>query len=106
MHHFLQTEQLYSMHLVQYNSTVKPSYGNRKNSVYYSQLLPRDLNSGGGVVGVCFLAYFICYVSYTRFKGLSYKIDFENVGENRQILALIRAAAGFRIFRRVGTSDF
>jgi hypothetical protein len=26
---------------------------------------------------------------------LSYKIDFENVDENLQILALIRAAAGF-----------
>jgi hypothetical protein len=28
-------------------------------------------------------------------KGLSYEIDFENVDENLQILALIRAAAGF-----------
>jgi hypothetical protein len=28
-------------------------------------------------------------------KGLSYEIDFENVDENGQILALIRAAAGF-----------
>jgi|LakMenEpi03Aug12_release.lakeMendotaPanAssembly.Ray.scaffolds.fasta_scaffold4740191_1 hypothetical protein len=28
-------------------------------------------------------------------KGLSHEIDFKNVDENRQILALIRAAAGF-----------
>ncbi len=28
-------------------------------------------------------------------KGLSYEIDFENVDENGQILALTRAAAGF-----------
>jgi hypothetical protein len=28
-------------------------------------------------------------------KGLSYEIDFENVDENLQILALTRAAAGF-----------
>jgi hypothetical protein len=28
-------------------------------------------------------------------KGMSYEIDFENVDENRQILALTRAAAGF-----------
>ncbi len=28
-------------------------------------------------------------------KGLSHEIDFKNVAENGQILALIRAAAGF-----------
>jgi hypothetical protein len=28
-------------------------------------------------------------------KELSYEIDFENVDKNRQILALVRAAAGF-----------
>ncbi len=28
-------------------------------------------------------------------KGLSHEIDFKNVDENEQILALIRAAAGF-----------
>ncbi len=28
-------------------------------------------------------------------KGLSHEIDFKNVDENGQILALIRAAAGF-----------
>ncbi len=33
-------------------------------------------------------------------KGLSYEIDFKNVDENWQILALIRAAAGSWIFRR------
>jgi hypothetical protein len=33
-------------------------------------------------------------------KGLSYEKDFENVDENWQIWALIRAAAGFWIFRR------
>ncbi len=33
-------------------------------------------------------------------KVLSYEIDFENVDENWQILAFIRAAAGFWIFRR------
>jgi hypothetical protein len=34
-------------------------------------------------------------------KGLSHEIDLKNVDENGQILALIRAAAGFRIFRRL-----
>ncbi len=33
-------------------------------------------------------------------KGLSHEIDFENVDENLQILALTRAAAGFWIFQR------
>ncbi len=33
-------------------------------------------------------------------KELSYEIDFENVDENLQILALIRAAADFWIFQR------
>ncbi len=37
-------------------------------------------------------------------KGLSYEIDFDNVDENWQILALISATAGFWIFG--GTSDF
>jgi hypothetical protein len=32
-------------------------------------------------------------------KGLSHEIDFDNVDENRQMLALISAAAGFRIFQ-------
>ncbi len=31
-------------------------------------------------------------------KGLSHEIDFKNVDENGQILALLRAAAGFWIF--------
>jgi hypothetical protein len=30
-----------------------------------------------------------------RLKGLSHEIDFNNVDENGQILALTRAAAGF-----------
>ncbi len=34
-------------------------------------------------------------------KGLSHEIDFKNVDENGQILALTRAAAGFWIFRRL-----
>jgi hypothetical protein len=34
-------------------------------------------------------------------KGLSHEIDFKNVDENGQILALLRAAAGFGIFRRL-----
>jgi hypothetical protein len=33
--------------------------------------------------------------SFLCLKGLSYEIDFENVDENWQILALIRAVAGF-----------
>ncbi len=33
-------------------------------------------------------------------KGLSYEIDFKNVDENWQILALTRAAAGFWIFQK------
>ncbi len=36
-----------------------------------------------------------------RLKGLSHEIDFKNVDENGQILALTRAAAGFWIFRRL-----
>jgi hypothetical protein len=40
----------------------------------------------------------------TGLKELSYKIDFKNVDENGQILALTRAAAGFEFFRC--TSDF
>jgi hypothetical protein len=43
--------------------------------------------------------------SVTRYlpllKGLSHEIDFKNVDENGQILALTRAAAGFWIFRRL-----
>ncbi len=34
-------------------------------------------------------------------KGLSHEIDFKNVDENGQILALTRAAAGFWIFQRL-----
>ncbi len=34
-------------------------------------------------------------------KVLSHEIDFKNVVDNGQILALIRAAAGFWIFRRL-----
>jgi hypothetical protein len=33
-------------------------------------------------------------------KGLTYEVDFENVDDNLQILALMRAAAGFRFFHR------
>jgi hypothetical protein len=33
--------------------------------------------------------------SHSALKGLSHEIDFENVDENGQILALVRAAAGF-----------
>ncbi len=34
-------------------------------------------------------------------KGLSHEIDLKNVDENGQILALLRAAAGFWIFWRL-----
>jgi hypothetical protein len=34
-------------------------------------------------------------------KGLSHEIDFKNDDENGQILAFLRAAAGFLIFRRL-----
>jgi hypothetical protein len=49
-------------------------------------------------------SYCICISSDTskdnkeripRLKGLSHEIDFKNVDENGQILALLRAAAGF-----------
>jgi hypothetical protein len=30
-----------------------------------------------------------------KLKGLSHEVDFKNVDENGQILALLRAAAGF-----------
>ncbi len=41
-------------------------------------------------------------------KGLSYEVDFENVDVNWQILAIIRAAAGFAplFFRWIKTSSF
>jgi hypothetical protein len=37
------------------------------------------------------------YSALTKYslKGLSHEIDFKNVDENGQILALLRAAAGF-----------
>ncbi len=38
---------------------------------------------------------------YPVLKGLSHEIDFKNVDENGQILALLRAAAGFWIFQRL-----
>jgi hypothetical protein len=48
-------------------------------------------------------AWYVVSVSYhcpppaalTGLKGLSHEIDFKNVDENGQILALLRAAAGF-----------
>ncbi len=43
-------------------------------------------------------SFYICGTLWL--KGLSHEIDFENFDENLQILALIRAVAGFRIFRR------
>jgi hypothetical protein len=43
----------------------------------------------------------IRHYSTASLKGLSHEIDFKNVVENGQILALIRAAAGFLIFRRL-----
>ncbi len=46
---------------------------------------------GGGGGGLALLTYILTY----RLKGLSHEIDFKNVVENGQILALIRAAAGF-----------
>ncbi len=44
---------------------------------------------------------FLFCVKITALKGLSHKIDFKNVDENEQILALTRAAAGFWMFRRL-----
>ncbi len=38
---------------------------------------------------------FMVKSNYTLLKGLSHEIDFKNVDENGQILALLRAAAGF-----------
>ncbi len=35
------------------------------------------------------------YHAWAPLKGLSHEIDFKNVDEKSQILALIRAAAGF-----------
>jgi hypothetical protein len=34
-------------------------------------------------------------INHWVLKGLSHEIDFKNVDENGQILALLRAAAGF-----------
>jgi hypothetical protein len=39
--------------------------------------------------------FVLCVYFFIRLKGLSHEIDFKNVVENGQILALIRAAAGF-----------
>jgi hypothetical protein len=44
---------------------------------------------------------FILFLSNFSLKGLSHEIDFKKVVKNGQILALIRAAAGFLIFRRL-----
>ncbi len=55
-------------------------------------------------VSVQFLKYALCPYRIYRLhtlKGLSHEIDFKNVDENGQILALTRAAAGFWIFRRL-----
>ena len=46
------------------------------------------------------IAYPLCHISnsaelFPSLKGLSHEIDFKNVDENGQILALTRAAAGF-----------
>jgi hypothetical protein len=41
------------------------------------------------------------FIKLMHLKGLSHEIDFKNVDENGQILALIRAAAVFLIFRRL-----
>jgi hypothetical protein len=38
---------------------------------------------------------FTVHIKYFILKGLSHEIDFKNVDENGQILALTRAAAGF-----------
>ncbi len=46
----------------------------------------------------------IWLTAFYGLKGMSYEIDFENVDENWQNLALIRVAAGFWVFE--GTSDF
>ncbi len=42
-----------------------------------------------------------CEANLTGLKGLSHEIDFKNVDENGQMLALTRAAAGFWIFQRL-----
>ncbi len=44
---------------------------------------------------LCFSIYHHYWQQNKRLKGLSYEIDFKNVDENGQILALLRAAAGF-----------
>ncbi len=49
---------------------------------------------------ICCHTFFCSHKFHKILKGLSYEIDFENVDENRQILALTRAAAGFCIFQR------
>jgi hypothetical protein len=38
---------------------------------------------------------FVLFNAIEPLKGLSHEIDFKNVDENGQILALTRAAAGF-----------
>jgi hypothetical protein len=55
-------------------------------------LRPRSFIYGN----ICFEFSVYCLCSVTAsLKGLSHEIDFKNVDENGQILALIRAAAGF-----------
>ncbi len=48
---------------------------------------------------VCFLSEYLLVLCASRYfdplKGLSHEIDFKNVDENGQILALMRSAAGF-----------
>jgi hypothetical protein len=42
-----------------------------------------------------FITYLLTFGSNKELKGLSHEIDLKNVDENGQILALLRAAAGF-----------
>jgi hypothetical protein len=45
--------------------------------------------------GLYYFLYNGCFTNLWTLKGLSYEIDLKNVDENGQILALLRAAAGF-----------
>jgi len=44
------------------------------------------------LVDICLIFSFLCL------KGLSHEMDFNNVDENLQMLALLGAAAGFEFF--------
>jgi hypothetical protein len=67
-----------------------------------------DINNPAKSFPHFFLCFFLnksLFEIVPKLKGMSHEIDFENVDEQRQILALTRARGWFFEYFR-GTSDF